>query len=265
MRELHRSLQVWCCKSEVIDMELVKVTINGKECAGEKGEYLLDIANRNGITIPHLCHHESLRGLATCRMCIVEINENGKRKTVTSCIYPVTKDTIVETDTENIRLMRKTMLGLLMAEVPGNQEISKLAKEYGISDFSRYHMDFGNECILCGLCVRACEAVGCNAIGTVNRGTTKKVTTPYEEPSAACIGCGSCAYVCPTGHIKVIEEYGIRKIWNRDFELIRCGVCGKHFITKEEFAYLKGKTGIEEAPICKTCKQMELARKLMGI
>lgn len=246
-------------------MGSVKVVINGKDCIAEKGEFLLDIAERNGVVIPHLCHHEALRGQASCRICIVEVTENGKKKIVTSCIYPCMKDVIVETDTEEIRGMRKTLLSLLKAEVPDDELISDMIKEYGSADYSRFHMDSGNECIMCGLCVKACEELGCNAIATINRGTTKKIATPYEEPSMDCIGCGSCAYVCPTGCIKTEEEYGTRKIWGREFELIRCGVCGKYYMTKEEYEYINKKLGVTEPPVCKSCKRKKTAGKMKGI
>ena len=246
-------------------MERVKVIINGKECYAEKGEFLLDIAERNGIVIPHLCHHDSLRGLATCRLCITEVTENGRKKIVTSCIFPVMRDISAETDTEEIRDMRKTLVSLLMAEVPDNERISRLVREYGIGDDSRFVKDQGNECMMCGLCVKACEEVGCNAIASINRGTTKKISTPYEEPSAECIGCGSCACVCPTGCIEIEEGYGTRKIWGKEFKLIRCSICGKYFMTKEQYDYISKKCDSTEQPVCKSCKQIEVAKKMMEI
>ena len=243
----------------------IKVIINGKECAAEKGEFLLDIAERNGFVIPHLCHHESLRGLASCRMCVVEVYENGKKKVVTSCIYPVMRDIVVETNTEDIKGMRRTLLSLLRAEVPENELITEMIKEYGVDDYTRFHMDKGNACIMCGLCAKACEELGCNAIATINRGTTKKIATPYEEPSMDCIGCGSCASVCPTECIKVEEGYGTRKIWGREFELLRCSVCGKPFITKEEYEYINKKLAHPDELVCKSCKQKKIAQQMKEI
>ena len=66
--------------------ELVKVKINGKECAAQKGEYVMEIARRNKVAIPSFCHHDSLSGLGCCRACIVEINENDKYRVVASCV-----------------------------------------------------------------------------------------------------------------------------------------------------------------------------------
>lgn len=250
-------------------MENVKVIINGKECPAEKGEFLLDIAERNGIVIPHLCHHESLRGLASCRLCLAEVTENGRKRIVTSCIFPVLRDIEAETDTREIRDMRKTLVSLLLAETPGNGKISLLAEGYGAGDQPRFSTDQGNECMMCGLCVKACEELGCNAIGTVNRGTSKKVSTPYNEPSAECIGCGSCAHVCPTGCIEMEEGHGVRKIWGKEFELIRCGVCGRHFMTKEEYDYLGKKCDSDGPsagpPICENCRQTGIAKKLLDV
>ena len=241
----------------------VTVILNGKECIAQKGEFLIDVAKSNGIAIPHLCHNESLRGQATCRICIVEVSENGKEKVVTSCNYPVMGDMVVKTNTEEIQRIRRTLLSLLKAEAPENEQIESMAKEYGIGDCSRFKMDRGNDCIMCGLCVRACEELGCNSISTINRGTSKKVSTPYEEPSLKCIGCGSCAYVCPTGCIKMEEENGVRKIWDKEFKLLRCGECHRYFITKEQYDYVNQKLATPEELICENCKKKLMARKLV--
>ena len=61
------------------------IKIDGKECICEKGETLLTIARRNGIFIPTLCHHDSQEeGMGACRLCIVEINERGRKSVVVS-------------------------------------------------------------------------------------------------------------------------------------------------------------------------------------
>ena len=59
------------------------------------------------------------------------------------------------------------------------------------------------ECILCGLCVRACsQVVGANAISTVGRGAQKEIGSPYLIPGDDCIACGTCVTVCPTGAMR---------------------------------------------------------------
>ena len=241
-------------------MECITAVINGKECDGEKGEFLLDIADRNGIVIPRLCHHESLRGLASCRLCLAEVTENNRKRIVTSCIFPVMRNITAETDTEEIRDMRGIIIGFLMAEAPGNERISALAAEYGASDISRYRTDDGNACIVCGLCVRACAEVKPGCIGTTRRGVYKKIAPPFDEPPAGCVGCAACANVCPTGHIHMEETGGSRTIWGKEFEMIRCDVCGRFFMTKEQYDFISKKTGAER-PVCDACGRKAVAEK----
>ncbi|MDS1029969.1 hypothetical protein RDV78_05590 [Bacillota bacterium LX-D] len=96
-----------------------------------------------------------------------------------------------------IRKIRKTLVLLLIAGSPHNKYLQQLAKEYNIvaEDLARFGSVQGNDCVLCGLCVKDCEELGTSAIATVNRGITKRVSTPYDEPAADCIGCGACAFV----------------------------------------------------------------------
>ncbi|MCK9341792.1 MAG: 4Fe-4S dicluster domain-containing protein, partial [Synergistaceae bacterium] len=84
-----------------------------------------------------------------------------------------------------------------------------------------------------GRCVRACEANGTNAIQLVGRGFDRHVAPPYEMETDACIGCLSCATVCPTGKITYDESPGKRKIWHKEFDVLQCKRCGIYFATKE--------------------------------
>ena len=78
-------------------------------------------------------------------------------------------------------------------------------------------------CILCAQCVRTCrEVVGVSAISMAFRTPKKRVATPFAEQSEACIGCGSCVFICPTNTIAYTEKDGIRTVWGRKFELQPC-------------------------------------------
>ena len=62
-----------------------------------------------------------------------------------------------------------------------------------------------DKCILCGLCVRACdEVMGISALGLVNRGFETIVKPSMELPlqESGCISCGQCISVCPTGALQ---------------------------------------------------------------
>ena len=55
--------------------------------------------------------------------------------------------------------------------------------------------------------VRACEEmVRVSAISYANRGTERRVNTPFGVDSEVCIGCGACTYICPTGCIEMVGE-----------------------------------------------------------
>lgn len=247
----------------------MNITIDGKVCQAEAGEFLLAIAQRNNIYIPTLCHSEALPGQASCRLCIVEIVENGLHKVVTSCVYPVTKEVEVITNSTKIIAMRKTIIMLLAARVPNNEQINKLREEYSVLEPARFTSTDDEQCILCGLCVKACETMGLSSISTINRGITKKVATPYDEPAETCMGCGACAQVCPTGAISICEENKHRIIWNKKFELLSCQECGKHFITKEQMEYIRTKLGsigsTDDEMVCESCKRKHIFNKFKNI
>lgn len=240
----------------------MEIILDGKRVKAYEGENILQVAKRNNVYIPTLCHLESLPGQATCRLCMVEVVGRGKSEMVASCVYPVSENMEVVTDSEDLRKMRKTLLMLYAAMLPESEAINKLLKLYEVTPNPRFQAEEDNECFLCGLCVRACEQMGVYAISTVFRGTKKKISTPFDEPSPTCIGCGSCAYVCPTHAIKVQEEKGKRTIWGKTFSLVKCRNCGKYFATEEELAYLKEKLGEEEArALCESCRKKEIALK----
>ena len=240
---------------------MIEITIDQKPCTCEKGETILDAAARNGIEIPTLCHHEGLCAQGVCRVCMVEIAENDSSRMVAACIFPIQRSISVITGSEKVKKHRAAVISLLMARMPENERIEGLAKQYNVHPVERFVIQRGEKCMVCGLCVRACSGIGTGAISTVNRGITKKISTPYDEPSADCIGCSACANVCPTGYIDVEENDGERTIWGKKFEKIRCAVCGKSYITKEQYDFICKKTGYDGQPVCDRCNRTAVAKK----
>lgn len=244
----------------------MEILIDGRVCHAGRGEYILDVARRNDIYIPSLCHSSALPGQGVCRLCMVEVIENGRRKVVASCVYPIQREIEVITDSKKIINMRKTIIMLLSARMPENREIEELREAYDVLKPQRFVTDKSEKCMLCGLCVRACSEVGSSAIATVNRGVIKKVSTPYDEPSAVCIGCGACAGVCPAGAISLHEKDGIRTIWKREFKLKVCERCGRYYDTDEQLKHIKGKLdNTSEMALCYDCRRKATADNIKEV
>lgn len=237
----------------------MKITINGRVCECEKGEFILPVARRNQIEIPTLCNHDGFPGQGSCRLCIVEVFENGRGKIVVSCVYPIERECEVFTDSEKVRRQRGMILRLLQKRAPESEEIRALCEKYNAPEIDRFISVDGSRCVLCGLCVKACAELSVGAISTVSRGVTKEIATPYHEPSSVCIGCGSCAWVCPTRAIEIRQDDRTRTIWGKKFDLVHCQRCGRVIGTEEELAHAAKKADTEPDVLCDSCRKQQLA------
>jgi len=214
---------------------LIVVTIDGQEVQTTEGQTILQVAREHGIYIPTLCYHESMQPFAACRLCVVEVETKRGRQLVASCAYPCADGLVVHTNSDAVLQSRRITVELLMASAAHVPVIRRLAEELGVRQ-PRFTME-RNDCILCGLCVRACqEIVGVGAISVINRGIEKKVSPPFHMASNVCIGCGTCVLVCPTGARTLDDISGngpTAHSWESEFEQLYCRVCGHHYQTPE--------------------------------
>lgn len=211
---------------------MIRLTMDGREIETEPGRTILEAAREHGIPIPTLCYHEALEPFAACRMCVVELENRRGGQLAPACTYPCEEGLVVHTNSEKVRRSRRMTIELLMASAAHIPLIRAMAEELGVT-MPRFTME-ADDCILCGLCVRACdEIVGVGAISVINRGIEKKVSPPFHIASNVCIECGTCILVCPTGAITLADITGGAQTvhpWESEFAAVHCRVCGHHYL-----------------------------------
>ncbi len=226
---------------------MTTLTIDNKTVKARADATVLEAAREAGITtIPTLCHNDALAPYGSCRLCIVEITRHGKVSIEASCTLAAADGMVIATRSPRILAARKMLIELLLARCPNIPRLQQLAREYGVAEAPEQWRRDNEYCILCGLCVRACEeVVGAHAIQFCGSGAARKVDTPFHLPAQDCVACGSCAFVCPTGIIKLqdrtatavctpdgVQEKGpAREItnWQIEHELKTCAACGNPF------------------------------------
>lgn len=206
---------------------MIHLTIDDQPIQVQAGYSLLQAAREQGIEIPTLCYHEALLPYGACRLCLVELASPRGSRLVASCAHPCEDGLVVRTKSDMVLGARRAVVELLMATGSHLWIVRKLAADLNIS--APYVELPKNDCVLCGLCVRACrEIVGVGAIGFSNRGMERTVGTPFQISSADCIECGTCALVCPTGAIHladVTRPIRTGHTWPSRYERRACCLC----------------------------------------
>jgi NADH dehydrogenase/NADH:ubiquinone oxidoreductase subunit G len=236
---------------------MIDITIDGIRTTVSEGDTILAAARAIGIEIPTLCHHDIVRPHRACRVCTVEVIRADKVNFLTACTYKVTEPLVVNTRSEGALARRREIVAGLVASSPGAPALAVIAHEAGIETHSD---STGVRCIRCGLCVRVCdEIIGQKALA-YEKGAAG---TPYKTVSDACIGCATCAAICPTGAIVVEERGGVRRFpqGNKEFKLTACRTCGRPITTELHLAAVRAKRSLPDsvAQVCPACKRASFA------
>jgi predicted molibdopterin-dependent oxidoreductase YjgC len=99
----------------------------------------------------------------------------------------------------------------------------KVDNELYVRDYSR--------CILCYKCVEACgvDAQNTFAIAVAGRGFDARISTEFDVglPDSACVYCGNCIGVCPTGALMFRSEHELREAgeWREDEQTVKNTIC----------------------------------------
>lgn len=212
------------------DPALVDLTIDGRPVRVPATTTILQACRGQGIDTPTLCYLENLTPANVCRVCVVELA--GARTLVPACSRRVEAGMDIKTDSPRVRLARKMVLEFLGSSVdlsttPNAAEYTQRYEadptRYGPAaetvaqptkvDNDLYVRDYA-KCILCYKCVSACgtDAQNTFAIAVAGRGFDAHISTEMDVPlpDSACVYCGNCIGVCPTGALMFKSEHDLR-------------------------------------------------------
>jgi predicted molibdopterin-dependent oxidoreductase YjgC len=233
----------------------VGVTIDGRALEATAGSTILDACRDAGIEVPTLCFLDTLTPVNACRVCVVELE--GARVLAPACSRRVEPGMVIRTRSPRVDLSRKLVLELLASSVDLSTAptLEPMMREYGADpdrfartsepsvatvhqrpkiDNQLYMRDY-SKCVLCYKCVEACgtDAQNTFAIAVAGRGFDAHISTEFDVtlPESACVYCGNCIAVCPTGALMPTHEYELRKAgeWRPDTQQVTdttCPYCG---------------------------------------
>ena len=229
-------------------METVKLTINGQEVAAPKGELLIEACEMNGIYLPRFCHFRGLTPQASCRMCVVRVDNPKIPKLQTACTMPVSDGMVVTTDSKEIEEVRAAMIEFLLSNHPVDCPVCDRAGEcelqdqtYGFGEdrtrsqyddkenylerqISPFIYNDPQRCVTCKRCTRVCEEwMDEFAITAINRGSATLISSfgGWVE----CSDCGNCVDVCPTGTLLHVPYKYVARPWDLKQTPTVCNFC----------------------------------------
>ena len=231
---------------------MLTATIDGREVQAPEGTTILDACRRLGIDTPTLCYLETLTPVNVCRVCVVEVE--GSRVLVPACSRKLEAGMKIQTDSERVRHSRRVVLEFLGSSVDMSltaPEVHGWMNRYA-ADVNRFGPSAANveqpvkidndlyvrdysRCILCYKCVEACgeDAQNTFALGVAGRGFDAHISTEFTTPlpESACVYCGNCIGVCPTGALMFKSEYDMRqaRTWDESKQTVTetvCAYCG---------------------------------------
>jgi predicted molibdopterin-dependent oxidoreductase YjgC len=225
----------------------IELTIDGEKVSVSEGSTILEAARALGIDTPTLCYLENLTPVNVCRVCVVELQ--GSRTLVPACSRKAEAGMVILTDSERVRLSRRMVLEFLASSVdvstaPSFQgymgRYGARPERYGDSratvaqpvkiDNDLYIRDY-SKCILCYKCVEACgvDAQNTFAIAVAGRGFGAHIATEFDVPlpESACVYCGNCIGVCPTGALMFKTEHDMREAgtWDESRQTVTDTIC----------------------------------------
>ena len=211
---------------------MVTLTIDNKTVTVPAGTTILDAARQVDIHIPTLCYLREINEVASCRICAVEVE--GVDKLATACNTLVEEGMVVHTNTQRVRITRKTNVELILSQHvdhcvtcvrSGNCSLQALSKAMNIQsvpfrkeaserpwDPTLPILRDSSKCIKCLRCVSVCERVQSLGVWEVTGSgahTTVRIRGGLRMNEANCALCGQCITHCPTGALAARDDVSL--------------------------------------------------------
>ncbi len=225
--------------------------INGVEHSFPDGMNVLEACLQVGIYVPHFCYHPALSVVGSCRMCKVEVIQNGRSRVDISCNLPVSDGLEIITDSPEVRQAQQMTLELLLANHPldcpicddaGECDLQNFYLEYGRHDSrlrelkrrKRKAADIGRSiildserCVLCSRCVRfLAEVTRTEELGIFGMGAGEELMVrPGAELSNDY--AGNVVDLCPVGALTDKDFRFKRRIWFLSSTPSICQLCSR--------------------------------------
>jgi NADH-quinone oxidoreductase subunit G len=187
----------------------IKVTIDGQEIETTFGKTILEVARENGIYIPTMCYLTKVEPIASCRMCVVEVD--GVDGMILSCQEKAVDGAVITTNSTSLERERQNIMKLYDVNHPlecgvcdksgecdlqnKTLEFKVDSQEFSAKDMFREVQNWGfisydpSLCIMCEKCVRVCnEIVGSEQLQVSPGGY--KSTIINTKPENDCVECG---------------------------------------------------------------------------
>jgi NADH-quinone oxidoreductase subunit G len=221
------------------------ITIDGKTFEFEGKKMILDIALENKNEIPHYCYHPGLSVVASCRICLAEVEAPNPRndnkvelipKLVPTCQTPAADGMIVHTKSDKSAANQKMVMEYLLINHPLDCPVCDQAGECKLQDYSYDHgraesrfleekikqptKDIGphvklysDRCIMCSRCIRFTREVsGTSELAVFGRGAHEQVDVFPGQPLDNELS-GNVVDICPVGALLDKDFLFEQRVW----------------------------------------------------
>lgn len=189
------------------------ITINENKLAFEPGETILEVAQRNKIEIPTLCHLKHTIPTNTCKVCIVELE--GRSDLVESCVAKAEPGMVVSSESPRVVKKRKEIIAGMLAS--GNHNCA--IRDFDTVDWTSFQLDVQKSdgkqdlCPVWGDCelqdlayryqvkTRGMDLNGCKY-------ETEQANPFIIRDFSRCILCGRCIKACREIQVNNAIEFG---------------------------------------------------------